>query len=192
VTLPTGLLSPFVFVLTGGVSTLTAVGARLLGREQEFVRAVAASFSTVGALYLAGVGVVWLVAGGGTLWGLASGLVAAGLVAFVLLGVLPLAVGRRLVRRAHDVDSETALRLTTAGWPVAMLIVFGVFVAPGGVSGGHLLSLDGPRTCLGGFCGVSLHLVGAVSLSALVAVFGPGLVGLAVHAASTRAGSTAR
>ena len=185
-TLPTGLLPAVVFVLTVGVSTLTTVGARLLARRRTFTFSLAASFGTVGALYLVGVGVVWWLTGGGALWGLAAGLVAAGAVAFVLLGVIPLFVGRRLVCRVRDVDPEPALRLATTGWPVAMLVVFGLFVAPGGLRSGHLLDLGGPRICLVGFCGISLPLLVTVACAGLVALLGPGLVGLAVYEAGAR------
>lgn len=183
-TLPTGLLPALAFVLTVGVATLATLGAELLRRRgaRPFGAALRTALLAVGVMYLAGVGVVWWVAGGGALWGLPGGLVAAGVGGFVGLGALPLAVGRELVRRARRVDPETALRFTTYGWPAAMLAVFAVFVAPGGLAGGHLLDLEGARTCLAGFCGVAVPLVAAVVLELVVAVFGPGLVGLALHA----------
>ena len=66
---------------------------------------------------------------------------------------------------------------------VVAFVVFGVFAAPCGFAGGHLLDLGGERTCLVGFCGVAVPLVGAVllELAVSVAVLGPGLVGSALH-----------
>jgi hypothetical protein len=185
--LPTGLLPVLVFVLTVGVSTLVALGAHLGHRAGDpFASALEDALRAVGALYLVGVAGVWAAAGGGSLWGVAAALLLAGVAALLAFVLLPLAVGQWLVRRARGVDSESALRLTTAGWPVAMLVTFGVFVAPGGLAGGHLLHLGGPRACLVGFCGVAVSLVAAVVLEAVVAVVGPGVVGLAIHAAATR------
>ncbi|WP_152039400.1 hypothetical protein [Salinigranum salinum] len=71
------------------------------------------------------------------------------------------------------------------GWPVAILVVFGVFVAPGGVGGGTVLDLGGTQVCLVDFCGIPAPLAGSVALAAVVAVFGPGVVGLALHAAAS-------
>lgn len=185
--LPTGLLPVLVFVLTVGVSTLVALGAHLLDRAGEpFASALGDAVRAVGVLYLLGVAGIWALAGGGSLWGVVAALLLVGVAALLALVLLPLAVGRWLVRRALGVDRGTALRLTTAGWPVAMLGVFGVFVAPGGLADGHLLHLDGPRTCLVGFCGVAVSLVTAVVLETVVAVLGPGVVGLGIHTATTR------
>lgn len=177
-----GSLTVLVFLLTVGFSALTALGAWLSNRvtAAPFALSLKSAFGTVAGLYLVGVGIVWFVTGAGALWGLATALVAVGVSAFVLLGILPLLVGQRLIARLRGVDAETALRLVTIGWPVAMLAVFGLFIAPGGVHESNLLDLGRPRVCLAGFCGVSLPLVVAVSVSALVAVFGPAAVGLAL------------
>lgn len=127
---------------------------------------------------------VWYVAGGVALWEVAAALVAAGLVAFAVLAAVPIALGWRLVGLVRGVDPDTALRRVTAGWVVSSFAVFGIFVAPGGLSRGHLLSLGGPRVCLAGFCGVAVSLLGAVLLELAVAVLGPGLVALALSSAS--------
>ena len=116
----------------------------------------------------------------------AAALVLAGIGALAVLVVGPLLVGRRLVRRARGVDAETGLRFVTYGWLLAMLAVFGIFVAPGGFGGSPLLPLDGERVCLAGFCGVALSLLGATLLELAVAVLGPGLVGSALHAVAER------
>jgi hypothetical protein len=184
--LPTGLLPVFVFVLTVGVSALTMVGAHLrYASGDSFDVALRRAGLVVAALYLLGVAVVWALAGGGSLWGVAAALLATGLVALVALVALPLSVGRRLILRVRDVDSETALRFTVDGWPVAMLVVFGIVVAPGGVGRGTVFDLGGDQVCLVGFCGIPAPLAGSVALAAVVAVFGPGVVGLALHAAAS-------
>ncbi|SEK31773.1 hypothetical protein [Haloferax larsenii] len=178
--LPTGLLPVFVFVVTAGVATLVTLGAYLSWRRgsRSFSAGLRRSLLGVSLLYLVGTAVVWAVAGGGSLWGVAAALVASGVAAFVVLWTAPLLLGQYLVRRLRGVDSETALRQVTYGWPVAMLVVFGLFVAPGGPTSGHLLHLDGATTCLAGFCGLSVLLLVAVALELVVAVVGPGLVGL--------------
>lgn len=183
-----GLHTLLVFALTVGLSTLTALGAWLSNQvtPAPFALSLKSAFSTVGGLYLVGVGVVWLVTGAGALWGTATALVAVGLAAFVLLGILPLLVGQRLLARLSDLDSDIALRLVTTGWPVAMLVVFGLFIAPGGIHESHLLDLGRPRVCLVGVCGVSLPLVVAVCVSVFVAVFGPAAVGLALSGFRSR------
>jgi hypothetical protein len=182
VALRLGLLTVLAFSLTVGISVLTAVGAWVSHRltAAPFTLSLTSAFSTVAGTYFVVVGLVWVGTGADALWGLPTALVAVGIAAFVLLGILPLLVGRRLIARLRDVDAETALRLVTVGWPVAMLVVFGIFIAPGGVREANLLDLGDPRACLVGFCGVSLPLVIAVSASVLVAVFGPTLVGLAL------------
>jgi hypothetical protein len=180
VVLPTRLLPVFVFVLTVGVSFLTTVGAHLrYAGGDSFDATLRRAGLVVAGLYLVGVAVavVWLLAGGGALWGVATALVA--------LVALPLSVGRRLIQRVRDVDSETALRFTADGWPVATLVVFGIFVAPGGVGRGTVFDLGGTQVCLVGFCGISAPLAGSVTLAAGVAVFGPDVVGFAFHAATS-------
>jgi hypothetical protein len=182
--LPDGLVPVAVFVLTVGVAVPVTLGSHLFYRAGEtgFTAALRAALAEAAGLYLVGVLVVWSIAGGVGLWEIPVTLLVAGALALVVLGVVPLAVGRRLVRRFGAVDGETALRFATYGWPVAMLAVFGVFVAPGGVVRGDLLSLGGERACLAGFCGVSVSLIGAVALEAFVAVFGPGAVGVVLSA----------
>lgn len=188
--LPQGLLPAFVFTLTVGVSTLVVVVAwlseRLTGASVPTTLRTAVGVVSVG--YLVGVAVVWWVAGGGSLWGVVAGLVAAGLATLVVVVALPLAVGQWLLEHASDADAETALRHTTAGWPVAMALVFCVFVAPG--TGGHLFDLGGPTVCLLGFCGVSLPLLVVVGLELAVTLLGPGVVGLMIHTLWSPGGAT--
>lgn len=179
---PTGLLPPFVFSLTVGISAVTALVAWIRFRTAggPFRAALRMAAVTTACLSLVGVGVVWWFAGG--LWSVAAALLASGVVASVVLVVLPVWVGQRLVRTVRGVDADTALRLSTAGWPVAMLGVFGLLVFPTG--GDTLLALGGPRRCLAGFCGVAVSLVVGSSAAATVAAVGPGLVGLLCHSRS--------
>lgn len=185
-TLPTGLVPVTAFVLTVGVSVPVTLGTHLSYRNGggSFGAALRAAFAEAGLLYLVGVGVVWAVAGGLPLWEVAATLCLAGVFAVTVLAALPLFVGRRLVERVAEVDSETALRYATDGWPVATLAAFTIFVAPGGLFEGTLLALGGERTCLAGFCGISRSLLAAVLLELLVAVLGPGVVGLALYAST--------
>jgi hypothetical protein len=186
-TLTQGLLPVLVFVVTVGNAGPVALAARLFAGSEagSFAEALRVAQLEAGLVYLVGVGVVWTVAGDGfdlSLWEIPATLLVTGLAAALVLAALPLAVGRRLVRSRCDVDSATALRAATLGWPVAMLVVFGIFVAPGGLSSGHLLSLTGARTCLAGFCGTSVLLAGTLALEFVVAVFLPGLVGTLIVA----------
>lgn len=188
--LPTGLLPVLVFVLTAGVALVVSVGARLLqrGGSAPFRTALRDAIVSAGVLYLVGVLGVWAWSGFGALWGVPAALVAAGVAALLVFVLLPLAVGQWLLRRHGDFDPGTALRYATDGWLVAMLVVFGLFVAPGGLLAGDLLDLGGPRTCLLGHCGISVRLVGAVVLQLLVAVVGPAVVGLVIRRATRTAG----
>lgn len=180
--LPTGLISTLVFVITIGISVPVTVAAHRFHRSgtDDFRTAFTEALLEAGLLYILGVGVVWSIAGGGIdpeLWEIPATLLATGIAALLMFVALPLWIGERLVSRLRNTDSATAFRFTTYGWPVAMLFVFGIFVAPGGLFGGDLLSLEGPRICLAGFCGISLTLAGVALLEMLVAVFVPGVVG---------------
>lgn len=178
VALPTGLIPVLAFVLTVGVSIFVTLTAHFVftSRGQPFHTGLRRAVYAASLVYLVGVGVVWAIAGTGSspeLWEIPATLLGAGILALVLLTGLPLWIGPRLIRFNSTVDAETALRYTTYGWPIAMLAVFGIFVAPGG----HLFALEGPQTCLIGFCGLSIWLVFAVLLEVVLAVLGPGIVG---------------
>jgi hypothetical protein len=187
VSLPNGLLPVFGFVLTVGVSAPVTLGAHLFSRGSNgpFRAGLRAALAEACASYLVGTVALWAVVGGGSLWGVTTAVLVAGLFAVFALGVVPLAVGRRLVARTRDVDSETALRFATYGWPVAAFVVFGIFVAPGGVTHGTVFDLEGTRICLVGVCGIALPLAAAVLLGGVVAVLGPGLVGIVLHASTS-------
>lgn len=177
--LPTGLVPVLVFVVTVGLAGPVALAAHLLHRAgtRPFAAALRVAGIEAALLYLVGVAAVWVIAGGWPLWEVAAALVATGAAALLLLGALPLLVGRWLVRRSTGADPDLALRYATYGWPVAALLVFGGFVAPGGVAGGDLLDLGGPRGCVAGFCGIGVAFAAGVVLEALVATVGPGVVG---------------
>lgn len=185
--LPTGLLPAFAFVLTVGISAPVTLAAHLSYRSgsQSFGRALRVALFEAGLLYLVGVFVVWTIAGGGLdveLWEIPATLVITGVGALLVLTALPLVVGRQLVQRLRDVDSETALRYSTYGWPIAMLAVFGIFVAPGGTTRGHLFHLGGEHICIAGVCGIAGSSALAVLVAAVVAVLGPGTVGVVIAA----------
>lgn len=186
--LPTGLIPVLAFVLTVGVAAPVTLAAHLRSHDgrRPFAAALRTAILAIGVVYLVGVVAVWAVAGGLPLWEVAAALVAAGVAALVVLVVLPLLVGRWLVGHTRHVDPETASRFAAYGWAVAMLVVFGIFVAPGGFGRGHLLDLGGERVCLVGFCGIAVSLVAAVLLELVVAVLGPGIVGSALHSLTVR------
>lgn len=183
--LPTGLIPVLAFVLTLGISVPVTLSAHLFYSKgaDSFGRALRVAVLEAVLLYLVGVIVVWSIAGGGLdmeLWRIPATLVVTGVAALLLLVALPLVVGQQLVRRLRDVDSETALRYTTYGWPITMLVVFGIFIAPGGPGNGHLFHLEGAQICLAGFCGILVPFAAAVLLELLVTIFGPGLFGLLI------------
>jgi len=186
-TLPTGLVPALAFVLTVGTAVPVALGAHLFHRtgNAPFGSGLRAALAEAGGLYLVGVIVVWSIAGGIGLWEVAVTLLVAGFVAAVALVALPLVVGQQLVRYASESDPETALRFATYGWPVAMLVVFAIFLAPGGLVGGDLFALTGKRVCLAGHCGIAAPFVLAAAVELAVAVLGPGVVGLVLRSRTT-------
>lgn len=163
-------------MLDGAVSLLVVVGylaaavgavplalaAFLIARRwRPFARALAYAGAGVGVLLVA------LSAAVATLTPEAGVTVAAvGAVLGAVLWVLPLAVGRWLLVR-QGVDRERALRLVTAGLPVALLaslpLVFGDFTRY------NVTFLTGAEAVL------------AWTALALVVLFGPAAVGLAVE-----------
>jgi hypothetical protein len=186
VALPVGLLPALVAALTVGVAFPATIVAHVLARRgRPFDAALRTALGGVAGLFLLGVVVVATVAGPGARVPVAVALLAAGAGAGVVLVTLPLAVGRTVLVRARGLDPETALRFATYGWPVAALAVLVGFLAPGGLARGHLLHVGGDTVCFVGFCGVSLVLLAAALLELAVAVLGPGVVGLVLHASTT-------
>ena len=186
--LPTGLIPVLVFVLTVGIAIPVTLGSHLIYRSGEgaFGSALRIALVEASVLYLVGILVIWAIAGGLELWEIPVTLLVSGILALMVLVVLPLLVGQRIVQRFRDVDRETALRFATYGWPITMLVVFGIFITPGGLVHGDLFSLGGERICLAEFCGISISFAMAVILEVVVAVLGPGIVGLVLYSSVVR------
>lgn len=162
---PAGLLAVFAYVGTVVASVPVAVVALLLRRVTTSFRE-ALAYSLGGSFALFTVVAVALAVtvdpgAGGTLF-------ATGVAALVALVAIPLAVGRALVERLAGLDPDRALRWATAGWPVALILSFVVFVAPGGPTRYNATFLSGVEAALAG---------GAIALAVLV---GPGLLGTAL------------
>lgn len=180
--LPTGLIPIFAFVLTIGIALPITLGAHLFYRTSNSSFTSALRIATLEAvgLYVVGVIVVDAIAGGGGWRGIVILLFMSGVLEIILM-VVPLVLGQRLIRGVGDVDSETALRYATYGWPLTMLVVYAIFVAPGGFILGHPFMISGERLCLAGHCGrPGSALTWILVLELVVAVLGPGTIGLAI------------
>lgn len=186
--LPNGLIPVLVFVLTVGIAVPVTLGSHLIYRSGEgtFGSALRIALVEASGLYLVGTIVIWAIAGGFELWEIPVTLLVTGALAPIVLMVFPLMVGQRFVQHFRAVDRDTALRFATYGWPITILVVFGIFIAPGGLVHGDLLSLGGERICLAGFCGISVSFAVAVILEVVVTVLGPGIVGLVLYSSVVR------
>ncbi|RDI71925.1 hypothetical protein [Halopelagius longus] len=174
----------FVFALTAGVSAFVTLGARRSHRDgtRPFGSALRVGLLGAGLLYLAATLARSLATGGSAED--VPGLLFVALVAFLVLAVLPLAVGRRLLRRATGVDSDTALRFAADGWAVTMLAVFGLYLAYWLLAQGLYYPGHG-RICYIDQCtGVTVASAVTILAGSLVAVLGPGLAGLRLRAAA--------
>ncbi|WP_049986304.1 hypothetical protein [Halobellus rufus] len=194
-TLPTGLLPVLAFVITVGISGPVAVTTLLASRTETppIRRVLRLAVLEASLLYLVGVTVVWAIAGGGLdpeLWEIPATLVITGVGSLLILTALPLAVGQKVIHHWRHIEPEAALRDTVAGWPIAMLVTFGTFIAPGGLAQGTLFDLQGPTVCLVGFCEISSQLAGAIFVEILLAVFGPGLIGLVLSSRRQEGGES--
>lgn len=97
---------------------------------------------------------------------LAGGLFAVlALAAGVVLAAFPLYIGRQLLERWTDLPPDRALVFAVLGWPVALLVSLGVFVAPGGPTRYNITFLSGGKAAL------------AWTVMGLVVTLGPGVVG---------------
>lgn len=186
--LPTGLIPVYAFVLTIGVGFSVTFGAHLLARSRPFEAALRQAIQLVAGLYLVGVAVVWAVAGT-AVWEVALLLVVSGGIALVGLVVIPLAVGRSVIRRSSGADSASSLRAATVGWLTTLIAVFGIYVGLGGLGGGAVVHLPGREVCVIGFCGVAVWTVGAAVVLAGIMLVGPGLFGLAYRRRLEAAGA---
>jgi hypothetical protein len=156
----------FVYVLTVALAPVLALAIVLLSRRRSTTAALGSIVGAVAGIVTLGAtvgfalvswraGVVLFLAGQGALFGLC---------------VVPLLVGRGLVRQATGVDREPALRIAVTAWPVALASGFALFVAPDGFTGGVV------HSNITTVSGVSAALAWAGW--ALLALFGSGLVGV--------------
>jgi hypothetical protein len=123
-----GLLPQFAYLVTIAVSFPIAVISFALARRRLLEPVLTATLVVVGLLVMAAIGTLAAlvsVAAAVEVLRIATG-------AGVGLVVLPLAIGTALVRRAAGVDRDRALRVTTATWPIGLLVSFLVYIAPGG------------------------------------------------------------
>jgi len=159
---PAGLLVVFTYFGAVALSLPAAAAVLLAARRMGVVRAGV----------LVGLVVLLLVAAAaaalGATVGLVSGLTfaASAVAALLLLWVVPVALGRWIVRRLEGVGGDVALGYAVAGLPVAMIASALVFVAPGGPSRYNITFLSGP----------ALWTASAVFLA--VVLVGPGLAGV--------------
>ncbi len=178
-----GLLPAFTFAESVGLAVPVALSAWLLQRWTGgcFGQSVRRSFVGWLSVHSLGAAALWWAG----LSAPAAGTVfVAGFLSALLLGVLPLAVGQRLLQR-RGAPSGTGLRYTTHGWPLALAIAWATFFAPslfrpGTLGQTHVLALGGPQFCLLGFCGVDVLSAVTVALLAGVVVLCPGPFGLMV------------
>lgn len=189
--LQAGLIPVLVFVLTIGIAVPVTLGSHLIYRNGNgaFGSALRIALFEASVLYLVGILVIWAIAGGLELWEIPITLLVTGIFALIVLIAFPLIVGQRVIQHFRGVDRETALRFATYGWPIAMLVVFGLYIVPGGLVHGDLLSLGGNRICLAGFCGIGVQFALAVVLEVFVALLGPGIAGLVLYTSTERTNS---
>ncbi len=179
----TGLLPAFVFAETVGLALPVALCAWLwqFGRGGCFSRKMRRVLAGWVVLHSLGAAALWWI-GAGT--ARAATVLVAGPVAALLLGLLPLAIGQRLLQR-RGVPASRALQHTSLGWPPVLALAFGSVFLPAVVNdtsldAGHLLAVGGPRLCLAGFCGLPLLGVATSALLAAVVVLCPGPVGFLI------------
>lgn len=123
-----GFLPQFAYLVTIAVSFPIAVISFALARRRLLEPVLTVTLVVVGLLVLASVGTLAAVVSVDAAVEVLRIAVGAG----VGLVVVPLTIGTALVRRAADVDRDRALRVTTATWPVGLLVSFVVYIAPGG------------------------------------------------------------
>jgi len=178
-----GLLPVFVVASTVGLAAPVAVSAWLLDWRRGGCFGQSVRQSLAGWAVLHSVAAVALL-GFGAPPGLAVTVLVAGLLAALLLGLVPLRIGQRLFER-RGVQPEASLRYTTYGWLPALALTCGAFFAPslalpGSIGQGHILSVGGPQVCLLGFCGVSVVTLLMVGLLGAVVYVCPAPFGLLV------------
>lgn len=163
-----GSLIYFVYVVTVALSPVLALGGVLVSRRRSMTAALGTVIGAVAGLVTLGatVGVALLSPQAGVV------LFLAGQGALVGLGVVPLVIGRTVVRQATGIDREAALRVAVTAWPLALAGSFGLFVAPRGPDWYNLTRLSGLDATLAwaGWSGVVLlgpGVLGAVGVRVL-------------------------
>lgn len=155
----------FVYVLTVALAPVLALAIVLLARRRSVTAALGSVVGTVSGIVTLGA-----TAGFALLsWQAGIVLFLAGQGALVALAVVPLLIGRGIVRQATGVDRTVALRIAVTAWPVTLASGFALFVAPGGFTGGFA------QSNLTTLSGVSAVLAWAGW--ALLALLGPGVLG---------------
>ncbi|MFB6207700.1 MAG: hypothetical protein ABEJ05_14360 [Haloglomus sp.] len=167
---PAGLLPIFVFVAAVGLSWPVAVATFVLSlRVRPFGRAlryVGAGVTVLATIFAASIGVI----AGAEVGGIVLASLAIAAVAF---GAVPLAVARSLLVR-NGIEANRALRLSVGAWPVALLVAFGAFIAPGGVARYNVTFLSGPALYVAVAAIAALVLLGPAALGLLAARLGVG------------------
>ncbi|MFW6376957.1 MAG: hypothetical protein ACOC0F_03185 [archaeon] len=162
-----GLLPQFAYLVTIAVSFPIAVISFALARRRLLEPVLTSTLVVVGLLVMASAGTLAAVVSVDAAIEVLQIAVGAG----VGLVVLPLGIGTALVRRAVGVDRDRALRVTTATWPVGLVVSFLVYIAPGGPYRYNITFLTGNEAIVAfvvwGACVVFLPgILGAVVLRA--------------------------
>jgi len=161
-----GLLPLLAYVVTVAVAVPVAAITLLLARRRLLEPVLTATLGSVTLFVLLGVATL------AALISVDAGVAAlrTALFAGVALVIAPLALGTVLVRQLLGGDRDRALRVVITGWPAALVLSVVVFVAPGGLGGADVTTLEG--------------VVGraAVALWVAVVLLGPAALGLLVTA----------
>lgn len=175
-----GLLPMLAFVMTVGISTPVALTTHLFYHSgaRPYSRILQLALLEAGLFYILGISVLWSIGAGVSR---VVTLLIIGAMSLIVLVAIPLMIGQWLIQKMTGIDSETALRYTTSSWPFAMLVIFGIFVIPGGINRITFFHIEGIEVCLLGFCRISLLSIVAIFLQVLTTFFGPGVVGVIYH-----------
>lgn len=160
-----GLLPQFAYVVTIAVSFPIAVISFVLARRRLLEPVLTTTLVAVALLVMASAGTLAAVVSVDAAVEVLRIAIGAG----VGLVMLPLGFGTALVRRLNGVDRDQALRMTTAAWPVGLLLSYVVYLAPGGLYSSNMTFLEGQAAS------VSFVIWGACIL------FVPGLLGAVVQ-----------
>jgi|AntRauTorcE11898_2_1112593.scaffolds.fasta_scaffold47867_2 hypothetical protein len=155
----------FVYVLTVALAPVLALAIVLLSRRRSTTTALGSIVGAVAGIVTLGATVGFALVS----WQAGAVLFLAGQGALLALGVVPLLVGRGIVRQATGVDREPALRIAVTAWPVSLAGGFALFVTPGGFAGefahSNITTLSGATAAL------------AWTGWAVLVLLGPGVLG---------------